>query len=562
MPLNSYWFVLVFLPITFVGYGLFQRYGSRRACIGWLLFTSVCFYAASGIAGLILITLSIGWDYVAARVFLSLPCDQTRSRKLIIYGAVATDIIFLCYFKYFSFILGVMSPTLASGLISSSPYLPLGLSFLTFQKIGFLTDLQSGQVRNVSLFDFALFGLFFPKAVAGPIVRYNEFTSQFNGSRQTLTYEDAAVGTCLLSIGLFKGTVMASIAAGFVSPAFSPRFPQDPIDFLTAWFGALGYTFQLYFEFSGYSDMALGAARLFGIKLPMNFNSPLKASSLVEFWSRWHITLTRFLTWQIYIPIARYLTRTRVKAGHSVLRGANSRISAVIVLVGVPTVFTLTISGIWHGSTWSYVLWGVIHGVCLSINQGWRTMRGRLLSNELTHKYLMLFVGRVLTMTTVIVAMVVFRAESVSSALAVLRGMAGLNGFIPKYLRILIGEGEHLNLVYILLDSYWYAFICLSLMLLIVTRAPNSLELLRPLRPALDFPPEIDEEERGGAKEALANNGPGTRRNYMEGVISLILKTSGDGMSLTFPAAFLYAAFMVLGLSAIERAGVFIYGQF
>ena len=562
MPLNSYEFMLAFLPIAFIGYSLLHRYSSHRASLVWLLMTSVCFYMASGIPGLMLTMLSIGWDYVAARAFLSLPPERTRARKVIIYAAISADILFLCYFKYFSSLLAVVTPALFSHLVFSSSYLPLGLSFLTFQKIGFLSDLHSGQIKEVRLFDFVLFGLFFPKAMAGPIIRYNEFTPQLRDSRQSSRYTDMAVGTCLLAIGLFKETVMASVAEQFVSPAFAPSFPQDQIDFLPAWFGALGYTFQIYFEFSGYSDMALGAARLFGIQLPMNFNSPLKSSSLVEFWSRWHITLTRFLTWQLYIPIVRYLTRMRINAGYSVLKGAKSGISAIAVLIGVPTLFTMTLSGLWHGSGWPYILWGFVHGFCLSINQGWRMLKGRLFPNGSAYKRSSVAVGRILTMMTVIVAMVVFRADNLSSALAVLKGMAGLNGFVPEYVRILMRNDDNSNWGYIIFDSSWYACVCLTVMVLVTTLAPNSLELLRPLHPALDFPPESDGVKGSNFESVSARTSPGSYKNKWERIFPPIFSTSRNRIPITLPAAVLYAAFIVLGLSAIERAGVFIYGQF
>lgn len=549
MPLNSYEFMLVFLPITFFGYRLLQRFISSRAAIGWLLLACIGFYVASGVVGLVLIGVSILWDYVAARAFLALPPTRTRAKSLVIYAAITTDILFLCYFKYLNLFLETANPTLFPHLVSSAPYLPLGLSFLTFQKIGFLTDLRSGQIKAVRLFDFFLFGLFFPKAIAGPITRYNEFTAQIHEPDQTIRANDTAVGLCLLAIGLFKQTVMASIAGQFVSAVFEPQYPQEPVDLLSAWIGALAYTFELYFEFSGYSDMALGAARLFGIKLPMNFNSPLKARNLVEFWGRWHITLTRFLTWQIYIPMVRHLTRWRVATHRSVLRGINSRMSAIVFLIGVPTLVTMTVSGVWHGSGWTYLVWGVMHGVCLAICQGWRMIRGRFFPHEAGYKRVMNPVGRVLTWAVVVMALVVFRASDVPSAVVILKGMLGLNGAIPEYLQILIKHDPSANWAYIMFHSSWYPCLCLVAMLLVVTIAPNSLDLLRSFRPALDFPPE-------GSEAAVVQMRPNTHP------LNLFAVAQRAGIQLTLPAAILYAAFLVLGISAIERSGTFIYGQF
>lgn len=560
MPLDSYEFMLAFLPIAFVGHRIACRYGSHHASLGWLLFMSGCFYVASGITGFMLTALSIGWDYVAARAFLSLSPDRSRARKTIICAAISADILFLCYFKYFNSLFSMATPALSSHLVSSSPYLPLGLSFLTFQKIGLLSDLHSGQIKNVRFLDFVLFGLFFPKTIAGPIIRYNGFISQLGDSKRNLNYTDTVVGVCLLAIGLFKGTVMASVAGQFVDQAFDPRFPKDPIDFFPAWFGALGFTFQIYFEFSGYSDMALGTARLFGIQLPMNFNSPLKSRSLVEFWSRWHISLTRFLTWQIYIPMVRYFTRMRINSGRSVLRGASSSLPAIAILIGIPTVFTMTISGLWHGSGYTYVLWGFMHGVCLSVNQGWRLMKIRLFPNGFAGKQLFTLLGRILTVIIVIASMVVFRADTLSSALAILKGMTGLNGFVPKYMQILMSDNDRSSWEYIVFDSSWYACVCLSSIALITTCAPNSLELLKRLHPALDYPQQSGSDECSNAERTPAQLGSNPRKDKWKRIFVSILRL--DGVPLTFPAVVLYAIFLVLGISAIERAGVFIYGQF
>lgn len=562
MPLNSYEFMLVFLPLVFIGYCLVQRYGSRRLALGWLLFASVGFYAVSGVGGVLLVTLSVTWDYVAARLFIATPPNQPRLRRTIIQVAISVDILCLCYFKYLNFMVDTVNTLFSSHVTHSSVYLPLGLSFLTFQKIGFLTDLRSGQIKEPRLFDFALFCLFFPRAVAGPIIRYNDFTHQLQGSNTNISFADLAVGFCLVAIGLFKETVIASIAGQFVPGAFEPFIPNEQISFTTSWIGALAYTFQIYFEFSGYSDMALGIARLFGIRLPTNFNSPLKSNSLVEFWSRWHITLTRFLTWQIYIPMVRYLTRVRISAGKSALRGANSSLSAVTVLIWLPTLFTMTLSGLWHGAGWNYVLWGAMHGVCLSINQTWRLVRSRIFINDTAYKRVMAPIGRVLTLATVIVALVVFRSDSMYSAVTILRGMLGLNGLLPSVGQWLISQSIPPNITALMFTAYWYPCVCLGLFFLLVTMTPNSLELLSRLHPALDFPP--DGRDAAPAPES-SNVGASRFARWKERVTAaqdFVSPCRSPGTASMHIAVILYAIFFVLGVSAIERSGPFIYGQF
>lgn len=556
MPLNSYEFMLIFLPITFVGYTVLQTRLSRRIALSWLLLASVTFYLPSGMLGFALVGFSILWDFVAARLFLAMPAVRAKARTLVIYAAIVADVLFLCYFKYINVLLETKVPTLFPHLLSTSAYLPLGLSFLTFQKIGFLTDLRSGLIKDVQLFDFMLFGLFFPKAIAGPITRYNEFTVQIRNPELTVRYTDTTVGVCMLAIGLFKETVMASIAGQFVPDVFEPAYPLEPVDLLSAWFGALAYTFQLYFEFSGYSDMALGSARLFGIKLPMNFNSPFKAHNLAEFWGRWHITLTRFLTWQIYIPMVRHITKWRAATGRSVLRGMSSRMPAIVFLIGVPTLVTMTISGVWHGSGWTYILWGFIHGVCLAICQGWRLLRGRFFSDDVAYKRVMGSLGHVLTFLVVVGALVVFRADSVHSAVGILKGMLGLNGLTPEYLQILMKHDPQANWLFIMFNSSWYPALCLGSMMWILMRAPNSLDLLRSLHPALDFL-----QDGGDAQVTRSGVAPeGSESNASIGGGLVIAR--GSGPPLTLFVAVLYAAFLVLGISAIERSGKFIYGQF
>lgn len=554
--------MLVFLPVVFIGYCLVQRYGSRRLALGWLLFASVAFYSASGVGGVLLVSFSVLLDYMAARLFIATPLRQRRLRRAIIQVAISVDILCLCYFKYLNFVVDTVNAIFFSHVSHSSAYLPLGLSFLTFQKIGFLTDLRSGQIKEPRLFDFALFCLFFPRAVAGPIIRYKDFTNQLIGTDTTIKYADLAVGFCLVAVGLFKETVIASIAGQFVPSAFEPFIPNEQISFATSWIGALAYTFQIYFEFSGYSDIALGAARLFGIRLPINFNSPFKSNSLVEFWSRWHITLTRFLTWQIYIPLVRYLTGVRISAGKSVLRGASSNASAVTVLIWVPTVFTMTLSGLWHGAGWNYILWGATHGVCLSINQSWRLVRSRIFPDDAFYRTMMAPIGRGLTLMTVIVALVMFRSDSMNSAVTILRGMLSLNGLLPVSIQWLISHNASVNVTNLVFGAYWYPCMCLGLFFLLVIVAPNSLELLSRLHPALDFPP--DGRDASPASES-ANVGTSRVARWKERVTAgqeFVSLGRGSGAASMHIAVILYAIFFVLGVSAIERSGPFIYGQF
>jgi hypothetical protein len=306
----------------------------------------------------------------------------------------------------------------------------------------------------------------------------------------------------------------------------------------------LAYTFQIYFDFSGYSDMAIGIARIFGVVLPMNFNSPLKATSIVEFWSRWHITLTRFLTAYLYTPLVLNLTRRRMAQGKPVLRGRNTRMSAILVLIGVPTLVTMAISGFWHGVGFQFIVWGLLHGVMLTINQAWRTLRPRLWRHQKSHDLIMGPVGFVLTFGAVVVTFVLFRASSVTAAIAILRGMAGLNGVtIPYAIGSRLGSfGQQLERLGITYDWSSGSQLIASLgwlvvLFVIVTALPNSLELLARYRPALDF--QRPEPESDGPR--------GPR------LMDLVQSRIGPALVATLAVA---------GVLGLQRATGFLYWQF
>ena len=254
----------------------------------------------------------------------------------------------------------------------------MGISFITFQKIAFLIDVHAGRIKSFTLQDYCLFVLFFPQLIAGPIVHYREMMPQFHSASCRFDKENFAVGLTLLSFGLFKKVVLADHIATVVTPIYSQAASGGGTSLLLAWAAAIGFTLQIYFDFSGYTDMALGAARFFGIRLPQNFNSPLQASNIIDFWLRWHMTLTRFLTAYIYNPLTLWLTRRRMAKGRPGLAGHNTTIGAFAYLLMFPILITMFVSGLWHGAGYGFVIWGLIHGFYLTINHAWRLIRPRL----------------------------------------------------------------------------------------------------------------------------------------------------------------------------------------
>ena len=322
---------------------------------------------------------------------------------------ISFNVLFLGFFKYTDFVAGSINDIFGANLILRHIILPLGISFITFQKIAFLIDVQAGRVRSFSLSDYCTFVLFFPQLIAGPIVHYREMMPQFHAVSCQFDKENVAVGLTLLFFGLFKKVVFADSLAKYVTPMYDHAGTGAGTSFLFAWMAAIGFTLQIYFDFSGYTDMALGLARFFGIKLPQNFNSPLRASSIIDFWLRWHMTLTRFLTGYIYNPMLLWLTRRRLAKGRPGFRGQNTTAGAFVSLLMLPTVITMFVSGLWHGAGYGFIIWGLLHGFYLTVNHGWRLVVAKRWRDKASYDRLMKPVGFIVTFVSVTSAMVFFR---------------------------------------------------------------------------------------------------------------------------------------------------------
>ena len=303
--------------------------------------------------------------------------------------------------------------------------LPLGISFITFQKIAFLIDVQAGRVKAFTFREYCTFVLFFPQLIAGPIVHYREMMPQFATATCRFDKENFAVGLTLLFFGLFKKGVLADNIAPLVTPIYEHSAAAGHTPLLLAWMAAVGFTLQVYFDFSGYTDMALGLGRFFGIKLPPNFNSPLKPSSIIDFWLNWHMTLTRFLTAYIYNPMVLSLTRRRIAKGRPGFARRNPPIGAFVSLLMVPLITTMFIAGLWHGAGYGFIIFGIMHGVYLVINHGWRVYAAHRWRDRAAYAQIMKPVGWVLTFVAVIVGMLFFRATTVRSAIDLAKGVFG-----------------------------------------------------------------------------------------------------------------------------------------
>jgi alginate O-acetyltransferase complex protein AlgI len=485
MLFNSYPFILLFLPAVLAGFFLL---GPRRkdVALDWLILASLFFYAWWRPFNVLLIAPSIAINYALVTLLLRLGDSRPGLARLAFWAGIVFNLGFLGYFKYRNFFMTLSNDIAGTSLTLEQLILPLGISFITFQKIALLVDVRAGRVSQVRLRDYALFVLFFPQLIAGPIVHYRELMPQFEKMRVQPGWEDWAVGLTLFFSGLFKKVIFADPIAALIAPAWQHPAAGHPA-LLQAWAAALGYMLQLYFDFSGYSDMAMGSARLFGIILPYNFNSPLKAASIIEFWSRWHVTLTRFLTGYIFSPLTLGLTRTRAARGLPIMGGRKTTPRAFLVLLAWPTMVTMLLAGVWHGAGYQFVVFGALHGVALVVNHAWRLRRPRWWAHETTAVVLGSWL---LTFLFVVSAEVFFRASSVADGIGLLRAMAGANGMtLPMAMAGPLDHvlGLHLAGVWEGGEDFVKLWSWIAAGLFVVLALPNSLEMLAAYNPALGF---------------------------------------------------------------------------
>lgn len=430
MLFNSYEFVLIFLPITCLGFQLLAKNLSRRPAIMWLTAASLVFYGYWNPPYLFLLILSIGINYIIGKSLANYCSKNDKAKgKLLLFSGITFNLGLIAYYKYFNFFLDNVNSLVDTNFSAGNIFLPLGISFYTFQQISYLIDSLEGETKHYKFLDYCLFVTFFPQLIAGPIVTHQEMMPQFSSRPQSrVNQENLAIGLTIFSIGLFKKVILADQIALYSTPVFQAASQGVSLTIAEAWIGALAYTMQIYFDFSGYSDMAIGAARMFGIQLPLNFNSPYKAVNIIDFWGRWHITLTRFLTRYLYNPIVLNFSRKRVQQGKSLIKKGVGSLDAFLQLVAIPTIITMFLAGLWHGAGWQYIIFGLLHGCYLAINHGWHMFlrtQGRFSKSP---SWLAKRAGQVITFLSVVIAMVFFRATNVPDALTILSSMVGKNG--------------------------------------------------------------------------------------------------------------------------------------
>jgi alginate O-acetyltransferase complex protein AlgI len=420
MLFNSLAFLFLFLPLTLLGYHALLRWQWRTGALVFLALASLAFYSVWHPAHVVLLLASAAMNYGVGLWIAARKTTGSRTTLPLTLGILA-NLGFLGYYKYANFFVANMTALTGFEIGLKTVILPLAISFYTFQQIAYLVDISRGEATTGrasagGLLRYLTFVLFFPRMIQGPIVHYREIIPQFAARHLGRFWRaDLMIGFTIFAIGLFKKTVIADSAGGFASPVFDVVQAGDPVSFLMGWQAAICYTIQLYFDFSGYSDMAVGLARMFGILLPANFHSPLRAASIVDYWRRWHMTLQQFIVLYMYqplaLPIARFCATRRY-----------GKWASFAISVALPTIVIFMGVGFWHGAAWTFILFGLIHGVYLAVNEFWRALRRKSRRTSPPDAASMVFY-HVLTLFCVIMANVLFRAASPADALVVWQAM-------------------------------------------------------------------------------------------------------------------------------------------
>ncbi len=398
MLFNSYPFIFLFLPVCYIGYAILQRLLPIEfryyATAAWLLLASLFFYSWWNLPDITIITTSILFNFFIVRL-LSLLSLSAKMRLFFLWLGILANLTVLFHYKYSYFIAGLFSISM------TKPVLPLAVSFFTFQQIAYLVDSYHRQIHKNQFLQYATCVSFFPHLIAGPLVNYGVLYPQFGpqNTKQPLM-RNLAIGLSIFIFGLAKKLILADQLALFVNPVFNFKIGTARLNGADVLLGNIAYTFQIYFDFSGYSDMAVGLGRIFGIKLPVNFFSPYKASSIIDFWRRWHITLSDFLRQYLYIPL-----------------GGN-RFGPTKQYCNL--MLTMLLGGIWHGAGFTFVIWGVLHGIFLIINHLWRKWAIFSIPRPLSIS---------LTFLSVAFAWIFFRAESLEEALFLIKSLGQLHSF-------------------------------------------------------------------------------------------------------------------------------------
>lgn len=465
MLFNSIEFLFGFLPVVLVVFHLLRHFGRTRAALASLVGASLVFYGWWEPYYLILIAGSVLFNYMMAHAIARRPDVRWR-----VWIGVTVNLAILAYTKYSGFVVLNLTTVFGANWEPLDIALPLAISFFTFQQIAYLIDVARGEALPEPLVRYALFVTFFPQLIAGPIVHHSDIMPQFARALDSKRppWPDLILGAAVMSIGLFKKVVLADKMSFWSDRVFGLTASALEPSFLDAWIGTLCFSLQIYFDFSGYSDIALGLALMIGIRLPLNFFSPYQAGSIIEFWRRWHMTLSRFLRDYLYYPL-----------GGNRLGPARRSVNLMVVMA---------LGGLWHGAGWTFILWGLLHGTYLLLNHALRSLFGYI---DTPH-----FLGRILSRLVVFilvaVSWVLFRAESLRDAVEMYQGLIGMNGVVlpshyQSYFGVVADTLTTYGVVFGTVPTFgggWQVIWVIGLVLWVLL-LPNTAQIMRTTPPAL-----------------------------------------------------------------------------
>jgi D-alanyl-lipoteichoic acid acyltransferase DltB (MBOAT superfamily) len=524
MLFNSYIFLFAFLPVVFAGYLIAGRIG-RWVPVAWLSAASIFFYGYWNPPFLTLLLSSASFNFACGH-FIGNATSDWRKRWVFRTG-IAFNLILLCIFKYLGPSLGFLHDLGFSFVPIHNIVLPLGISFWTFTQIGYLVDRRDGLASDLKPLQYSFFVDFFPHLIAGPILHVREIGPQIlNPLVSRMRASTFAPGLAIFAIGLAKKVLVADPLAPVVASGYESA---SSIDFANGWITILSYSMQLYFDFSGYSDMAIGLAGMLGFRFPLNFNSPYKSRTVIEYWQRWHMTLTRYLMLLLFNPMALFVTRRRIAQGKKVSAKAMRDPSAFFAILVVPTFYTFFLGGIWHGAGLQYVVFGLLQAVYISVNHGWRTFGPQRPKGHIPARWVVV-ASVMATYLAAIVSQTFFRSPSCSVALHLLAGAFGAHGLMLPY-QWRVHFGSHLpSFLSFGPPPLQYELGLMLAAMLAVWTMPNSQQILG------RFAPVLENVEEGGLK-------------WLRWSPSLV-------------CAFVTAIVLWLAIFSLNNATTFIYFQF
>jgi len=460
MSFTSLQFIFCFVPLAYLGFVLAHRFGGPTQAINLLATVSLVFYGLWSLPLLGILLASMIVNFTVGNVIANLNANP-RIAKNLLAGAIAANVALLGYFKYSNFFIDVANQLSETGLEHLNIAVPIGISFFTFVQIGYLIDAANGKLLPHTFAKYIVFSAFFPCVTAGPLVLQQEMMEQLNAPRfPAFDARRVLIGVTMFAMGLCKKVLLADSIAPFADSVFNGAQHGLAMNAGTSWMGAVSYTLQLYFDFSGYSDMAIGLGTIFAIKLPLNFNSPLRATNISDFWRRWHMTMTRFFTAYLYSALAMAGMRNS-------MNWRWSRFGRFMLSAALPSIYTFLLAGIWHGAGWTYVIYGLMHGIAIATFLGWR---------EFTRLKLPTPLAWLITMSTVVCGLVMFRAPDVSTALTLFSNMAGLQGLGIDSVGLTFDSAQAMSLIVVM------GAIALLL--------PNTQQILYQEWPVIDHMPE------------------------------------------------------------------------